>query len=138
MQRPVMDPTFLYDAPDKRAGGGKALVWLWRGLRLFGRFWVTSPWKKHRSFRNEEGTRLQRLARWVMYRLAFAPLLLVAFLAAIIIAATHPGRGGSSGADPLSFGVYYDPVNFLAEDGARLEGWLVPVIDAKRVLEEKD
>ena len=53
------------------------------------------------------------------------------------MAATHPDRQIVSG-DPLSFGVYYDPVNFLADDGARLEAWLVPVIDAKRVLEEKD
>src|SRR5262249_29813903 len=37
-----------------------------------------------------------------------------------------------------SQGVYYDPVNFLSDDGARLEGWLVPVVDAKKVLEEKD
>ena len=71
------------------------------------------------------------------YRLAFAPLLLVIFLTAVVLAATHPGRS-IQGADPLSFGVYYDPVNFLADDGAHLDGWLVPVIDAKRVLEEKE
>jgi alpha/beta superfamily hydrolase len=137
MQRPVMDPTFLYNAPDKKKGAVKKLGLLWGILRGFCRFMFATPWGKHRSFRNEDGSKLQRLLRWVTYRMAFAPVLLVGFLVAIIIAATHPGRGGN-GSDPLSFGVYYDPVNFLAEDGARLEGWLVPVIDAKRVLEEKE
>jgi len=61
----------------------------------------------------------------------------VIFLTALVFAATHPGQT-SVAADPLSYGVYYDPVNFLSDDGARLEGWLVPVLDAKRVLEQKD
>jgi alpha-beta hydrolase superfamily lysophospholipase len=42
------------------------------------------------------------------------------------------------GADPSSMGIYYDPVNFLAADNTRLDGWLVPVVDAKKVLEEKE
>jgi hypothetical protein len=69
--------------------------------------------------------------------MAFAPLLRVIFLSAIVLAATHPRRA-LHGADPSSLGIYYDPVNFLASDGAHLEGWLVPVVDARRVLEEKD
>jgi predicted alpha/beta-fold hydrolase len=75
--------------------------------------------------------------RGLTYRLAFVPVVLVIFITALVFAATHPGASVVA-TDPLSFGVYYDPVNFLSDDGARLEGWLVPVIDAKRVIEERD
>lgn len=142
MERPVMNPTFTYDAsadaskqPKPRQG---RFSFLWRILKRIARLLLSNPFGGHRgSFRNEEGTKLSRFVRGFTYRLAFVPVLLVMFITAIILAATHPGRS-SQGADPLSFGVYYDPVNFLADDGARLEGWLVPVLDAKRVLEEKD
>jgi len=141
MERPVMNPTFAYDAA---ADASKAkprqgrFSFLWRILKRIGRLLLANPFGRNRgSFRNEEGTKLSRFVRGFTYRLAFVPVLLVMFITAIILAATHPGRSGQ-GADPLSFGVYYDPVNFLADDGARLEGWLVPVLDAKRVLEEKD
>ena len=140
MQRPVMDPTFMYDAP---AGGGrkkgrKRFAWLWRVLRLFWNVLFFSPFGHKGSFRNEDGSRLARFVRGFTYRLAFVPVILVVFLTALVFAATHPGQSASSGSDPLSLGVYYDPVNFVSDDGARLEGWLVPVVDAKKVLEEKD
>ncbi|HYO10729.1 MAG TPA: alpha/beta fold hydrolase [Tepidisphaeraceae bacterium] len=138
MQRPVMNPSFVYDSPSKaRAARPSRLAWLWKALRFVGRLLMTSPFGKRQAFRNEEGTHAGRVFRALTYRLAFVPLLLAGFLAAIVAAATHPGRA-SGGVDPLSFGVYYDPVNFIADDGARLDGWLVPVLDAKRVLEEKD
>jgi pimeloyl-ACP methyl ester carboxylesterase len=35
-------------------------------------------------------------------------------------------------------GVYYDPVTFLSGDGTRLEGWIVPVLDARKVVEQKE
>jgi predicted alpha/beta-fold hydrolase len=98
---------------------------------------LAAPFGRQRHFRNEDGTRTSRILRGLMYRLAFTPLLLVGFLVAIVLSATHPRRGVQA-TDPQSYGVYYDPVNFLADDGARLDGWLVPVIDAKRVNEEKE
>jgi predicted alpha/beta-fold hydrolase len=52
-----------------------------------------------------------------------------------VLAATHPGRP-TVGADPLAFGVHYDPVSFLSEDNVKLEGWLVPAFDAKDVIRE--
>jgi len=55
----------------------------------------------------------------------------------LVFAVTHPPHY-SAEADPTLQGVYYDPVNFVSEDGTRLEGWIVPVFDAKRVLEEKE
>lgn len=127
----------MYDAPEPAKKARKPFAWVMAVLRFIGRVLFMPTFGKHRHFRNEEGTRFSRFVRGLTYRLAFAPILLVGFLVAIVLAATHPGRT-AQGADPLSFGVYYDPVNFLASDGTRLEGWLVPVIDAKRVLEEKD
>src|SRR6185437_4689521 len=137
MQRPMMDPTFLHEATAARPSKRSWLAWGRRFLRAICRFLLAAPFGRNRHFRNEDGTRTTRFLRTLTHRLAFAPILLVAFLLAIVMAATHPDRQVAT-SDPLSFGVYYDPVNFLADDGARLEGWLVPVIDAKRVLEEKE
>jgi predicted alpha/beta-fold hydrolase len=107
-------------------------------VRLFWNVLFFSPFGHKGSFRNEEGSRLSRFVRGFTYRLAFVPVILVIFLTALVFAATHPGNAPVVGSDPLSQGVYYDPVNFLSDDGARLEGWLVPVVDAKKVLEERD
>jgi pimeloyl-ACP methyl ester carboxylesterase len=137
MQRPVMDPTFIHDAPGQAKPVRRKFAWLWRLLRICVRILFFSPFAHKGNFRNEEGTRLGRIFHGITYRLAFVPIILVMFLISLVFAATHPGQSGGT-TDPLTFGVYYDPVNFLSEDGARLEGWLVPVIDAKRVLEEKD
>src|SRR5947207_15704738 len=132
MQRPVMDPTFMYDAPAAAKKRRGRFSWVWRILRIFWNILFFSPFGHKGHFRNEDGSRLSRFIRGFTYRLAFVPVILVIFLTALVFAATHPGSS-SIGSDPLSQGVYYDPVNFLSEDGARLEGWLAQVVDAKRV-----
>lgn len=137
MQRPVMDPTFMYDAPASSSRSKVRFAWIWRILRLCGKVLLYSPFGHKASFRNEEGTRLSRFVRGMLYRIAFVPVILITFLAALVFAATHPGRIETTD-NPLSLGIYYDPVNFLSDDGARLEGWLVPVVDARKVLEEKE
>jgi pimeloyl-ACP methyl ester carboxylesterase len=111
-------------------------------LRWIGRFAMrvisilfTNPLKRHKRFRVEDGRPIERFFRAIIYRLALVPVLLVLFLVAIVIAATHPGRPLSA-ADPRALGIYYDTVNFVADDGTVLEGWLVPAVDAKRVLKE--
>src|SRR5215831_587835 len=102
MQRPVLDPTFLYDTPaPETPKGARWRVLVRRVFRAFGRVLFAAPFK-HRHFRNEEGSRTGRFLRGLTYRLAFAPLLLVLFVTAIVLAATHPGRS-PVGADPLSF-----------------------------------
>src|SRR6266536_3349181 len=136
MERPVMNPSFTYEAPPPPKKKRERFALIRKTGRLIVRVLMSHPFG-HRHFRNEDGSRLSRFIRGFTYRLAFVPVLLVAFLTCMVLAATHPGRS-AQGADPMTFGVYYDPVNFIAEDGARLEGWLVPVLDAKRVLEERD
>lgn len=149
MQRPVMNPMFM-EEKDGPAGGSKRKLsvkkrilqfvwtWLFRGLKLAKRLLFTNLFKLDRArLRVEDGTPVQRFIRGVMYRLAFVPIILALFVTTLVFAVTHPPRTMID-ADPLVQGVYYDPVNFLSEDGTRLEGWLVPVYDAKKVLEEKE
>ena len=133
----MMSPTFTYETPAPKPP--KVTLWTWakRIIRTTMRLLFVSPFKRDLKFRNEDGTRASRFFRGLMYRMAFAPLVLVIFLTAIVVAATHPKRA-MHGADPSSMGIYYDPVNFLAADNTRLDGWLVPVVDAKKVLEEKE
>jgi hypothetical protein len=137
MKRPVMNPTFAFEKPGKGPQKWRWLRMLLAPLRLVARILLVSPFRAKGHFRNEEGTRFSRFMRGLTYRLAFVPVLLVAFLIAIVMASTHPPTA-THGSDPLALGVYYDPVTFVAEDGAKLDGWLVPVIDAKRVLEERE
>jgi hypothetical protein len=135
MQRPVMNPTFQYEAAPAPAPRKPRFAFVWKFFKLIGKLLMFSPFGKRAHFRNEEGTRLTRFVRGLTYRAAFVPIVLVGFLCALVFAATHPGRP-AAGSDPLAFGIYYDPVNFVAEDGVRLEGWLIPVLDAKRVITE--
>ena len=137
MQRPVMNPSFMFEPPAKAAPKRKKFAWVWSILKRLVRLMLSHPFGGKQPFRNEEGTKLGRFIRGFAYRLAFVPLILVMFLTALVLAATHPQRPLPT-QDPLTVGVYYDPVNIVTDDGARLEGWLVPVIDAKRVLEEKE
>jgi hypothetical protein len=58
-------------------------------------------------------------------------------VAAMVYLGTHPPRTLSV-ADPMTRGMYYDPVSFVSLDGVRLEGWLVPILDAKTVIEKKE
>jgi alpha-beta hydrolase superfamily lysophospholipase len=39
---------------------------------------------------------------------------------------------------PQDLGIYYEPVTMLSEDQTRIEGVLVPALDARKVLEQKD
>jgi pimeloyl-ACP methyl ester carboxylesterase len=65
------------------------------------------------------------------------PLIIAATACAIVWIGTHP-RTILTEEDPGLHEVYYEAVTFLAHDQTRLEGWMVPVLDAKSVLEEKE
>jgi alpha-beta hydrolase superfamily lysophospholipase len=140
MKRPVMNPMFLDDdaAAARPAGPPR-----WRRIaRFLGRcvkLLFTDLFRRFRKekVRNDVGTPFSRFCRAVLYRLAFVPVFLALLVLALVVTATHPHRvAGVS--DPTSEGVYYDPVELLSLDNTKLEGWLVPVLDARRVLVEKD
>ena len=133
-----MNPNFALESPGAAGKARKSRFdWLWRIFRFIGRLLTATPFGKSKQFRNEDGSRLSRLIRGLTYRLAFVPILLVMFLSALIFGATHPGRAANA-SDPIKVGVYYDPVTFMTDDDVRLEGWLIPVIDAKKVIAERE
>ena len=138
MHRPVMNPSFLLelDAPKRRPGRlavlRQVLGYVWRVL-LFEPF----GFLRRQRTRVEVGTPFARLCRAVLYRLMGVPLIVVAVAAVMVFNGTHPPIVAPT-TDPQALGVYHDPVSFLADDGTRLEAWLVPVIDAKRVIAEKE
>jgi pimeloyl-ACP methyl ester carboxylesterase len=141
MQRPVMDPLFLehiQQAPPRygrvrqlaRAAGRAAR---WTGALMLRRP-LARP-KDRLSFPSDGW--VGPFARGLAYRLLCAPILLALASAALVYRGTHP-QAAEAGGDPTSFGVYYDPIDFKAEDGVQLTGWLVPVIDARRVMLHRD
>lgn len=135
MQRPVMSVTFADEPSSQRK---RAVVWpavrwgLGWGLGflfkdLFGRFSRHDPSNPLSS----------RILRACSYRLLFAPLVLVLLAATLVYRGTH-GPAVAAAIDPTCQGMYYDTVNYLGDGNVRLEAWLVPALDAQRVLAERD
>src|SRR4051794_39542176 len=153
MQRPVMDVTYLEDAPAHKQPVRQFLRFiarvLWGIVRATFRALFYDPLSHWRSgrFRNEEGNAFTRFARAVAYRLAFVPIIAALFACALVYSATHPlPRRLIAGsvvqaapdADPSGSGCYFDAITFMSEDNVRLESWLVPAIDAQAVLDGKE
>ncbi|MGH7214175.1 MAG: alpha/beta hydrolase [Tepidisphaeraceae bacterium] len=151
MQRPVMDPTYLRDHDDDAADlpGGKrrkvrvfatVLRAVWRVTRAVFTLLLTEllfTRRRRGELQIQEGTAFSRFVRGLAYRAAFAPILAVLVAVALVFAGTHP-QGAWGDLDPGSQAIHYDPVFFVSDDATRCEGWLVPVVDARRVLEEKE
>ena len=87
-----MNPNFALESPSAGKARKSRFEWLWRICRFIGRLLTATPFGKAKQFRNEEGSRLSRLVRGLTYRLAFVPILLVAFLSALIFGATPRNR----------------------------------------------
>ena len=144
MNRPRLNPLFMEDskpAPVKKPRWQKGLSVVGRALRVL----VTPMFGKARrggegdavEVRNEVGSPIGRLVRGLLYRLMFVPTLLAILVGVLVVTATHP-KLTPSVADPASQGVHYDTVDLISSDNTKLEGWLVPVLDARRVIVEKD
>jgi len=139
MERPVMNPMFLEGAPPPPRRK-KGLIWRITKLLqfvvavfMFDLFF----WRKRSKLTVEDGSLLMRMMRGLAYRLVFLPVLLFFVFSCMVWLGTHPYRAPTT-SDPLSQGTYFDPVSFNSRDGTRIEGWLVPVVTAKNVLEQKD
>lgn len=141
MQRPVMNPNFYEDAPGSfgaRRRPFRALAMLvWKGIRKAFKLLSYDPLSRIPGFRYEEGTPTSRFLRGLFYRLAFAPVFIAAVSCAVVWTGTHP-RSVVSEIDPVSQGIYYEVVTYVGADQIPIEGWLMPVIDAKAVLQEKE
>jgi pimeloyl-ACP methyl ester carboxylesterase len=139
-----MNPNFYEDPAAKkqrRRREFKPFHWagslLWRVVRGFFRLLTYHPFSHIPGFRVEEGTPTSRFVRGLFYRLAFVPVMAVAVACAVVWTATHP-RSVAGEVNPAWHGVYYEPVTFLGADQVPLEAWIVPVLDARNVIEHKE
>jgi pimeloyl-ACP methyl ester carboxylesterase len=141
MQRPVMNPSFV----EEDDGSSPPVRWKipWRLLikpfKVAIAIMLADPFARLRrkGLKIDEGTPFSRATRALLYRLAFVPVFMALFAIALVYASTHPQTTPSQ-LDPMTVGLYYDPVSYSSEEGVRIDGWIVPAIDAKRVLAEKE
>ena len=137
MERPLMNPLFMDGAPPPQARKSllrrvwSVIRWTASLLLLDVRFW------KRSRLEVEDGAPWQILLRGMVYRLLFLPVLVCLIVAGLVYQGTHP-PAQEPGGDPVGIGTHFEPVSFAAQDGTRLEGWLVPVLDAKTVIEKKE
>jgi hypothetical protein len=78
-----------------------------------------------------------RILRSLLHWLMFLPAMLALLCSALVYIGSHPVIGPSS-KDPMAMGIYFDPVSFNSADGSALDAWLVPVVNATRILAEKE
>ena len=141
MERPVMNPMFMQDnepapKPPKPKLWKVVRDWAWRYVKRILRMIASSifGWPREDRLRIEDGSPTQRIIRGVLYRLAFVPIMLIMFIAGLVFVVTHP-QGKPPEADPAGYGMYYDSVTMTAEDGVQLDAWLVPVLNARKVVQ---
>jgi pimeloyl-ACP methyl ester carboxylesterase len=145
MQRPVMQPTFSADdmKPEIRKKKVNKFSSFFKNNVLGFVKWcikslLSSPVKlKRRTEASDKPPITSRLVRGLAYRALFLPVLVALSSATLVFTGTHPSTAFSA-TDPATFGVYFDPVAFEAEDGTRLEGWISPVVSARSILEQRD
>ena len=144
--RPVMDPMFHGDQHDDPNPGRRPRMPLWRVA--LSRGWRAVKWcvrclfskplaRRRAMFRVEDGPALSRMLKGVAYRALFAPLLIALTAGAFVFKGTHPLPLPAEG-DPGTVGLYFDPVSFASRDGTPLQGWIVPTVSARQVLEKKE
>jgi pimeloyl-ACP methyl ester carboxylesterase len=131
-----MNPSYLDDHASHPAAAAK---WarFFKFLFRIGKLFFTDLLRRKPKIQDEVGTPFSRFMRKLLYRLMFVPTLLAVLIGVLVVTATHP-KPAPGVMDPVSQGVYYDPVELLSLDGTKLEGWLVPVVDARRVIAEKE
>ena len=136
MKRPLMNPSFLDEEkpqPSRPPRWRRVAFLLWRAIKLL----FTDVFRRKERIRDEVGTPFSRFLKAVLYRLMVVPTILAVLVGVLVVTATHP-KTAPAVVDPVSRGVYYDPVEFLSGDNTKLEGWLVPVLDARRLVLEKE
>jgi pimeloyl-ACP methyl ester carboxylesterase len=139
MQRPMMNPMFLDGQLPPPVRKLSLTRRLWRALRwVVGLFFRDiNPWSRRSLLNIEDSPLIVRFIRGLAYRLLLLPLLVLALAGTFVYLGTHPLRPRTN-ADPVTRGTYYDPVSFLAADGTRLDAWLVPLLDEKLVLQQRE
>jgi hypothetical protein len=109
----------------------------WRGIRWSARLLAKDIFARQKKLQADLKAPMSRFMRGLCYRMLFLPLALMLMAAALVYNGTHPSAAAAI-IDPSCHGLNYDVVDFLGDGGVKLEGWLIPILDAKRVLVEKD
>ena len=139
MQRPVMDPTFVKDLPSKTRRRFPVWQWIKRAMRWTGHSLLSNPLAVKKPGEEEvKRTSLIKIGiRMAVFWIIFAPVATGLTSLVLVWRGTHPAPAPLV-ADPNSQGCYFEPVSFASADGTQLSGWLIPVIDAHRVLIDRD
>jgi pimeloyl-ACP methyl ester carboxylesterase len=125
MERPVLNPIDVRNPPS----AGR-----WRRLLRVGR-WLPGRKQPRREVDFiEERSLFERVIREILYRAILLPPLAILVSAVLVYERTHPPQALYS-PDPMSQEVYYEPVSLLAEDGVRLDAWLVPALEPRDILD---
>lgn len=137
MNRPMMDPTFVPDVAAKRRHIPLGR-WMAKGAKWFWNWLLTNPLAIRRP--GDEPVRWPLLKVGIRMAICWSillPILLGAVVMLTVYMGTHPTQLPIV-AEPTSQGVYFEPATLSSIDGTQLAAWLVPAIDARRVVEEKD
>ena len=139
MMRPMMDPTFVKDLVETKRKRPPLVQWLVRACKWFWRGLLSNPLAIHAPGEEKKpGWGAWKVLLRVVICWSIALPLLVGLMAMLaVFLGTHPAAASIT-SDPNSRGVYFENVSFASEDGTALSGWLIPAIDARRVIEEKD
>lgn len=138
MNRPMMDPTFVpevLDAKRRHIPFGKLIA---KGAKWFWSWLLTNPLAIRRP--GDEPVRwpvIKVAIRMAIFWSIVLPILLGLVVLLAVYMGTHPTPLPIV-AEPSSQGVYFESATLNSTDGTKLNAWLVPAIDARRVLEEKD
>lgn len=137
MQRPVMNPEFV-EFSETTTRWATCWAYVVRGAKWFGRSLMTNPLaapKPDQPVRAETPARV--LVRVAVSWAILLPSICVLSAFYLVTTGTHPAPPPEL-LDPNSQGCYFETVEFASGDGTKLTGWLVPAMDARRVLSEKD
>ena len=138
MNRPMMDPTFVPDVVAAKRRHIPLSQWMTKGAKWFWNWLLTNPLAIRRP--GDEPVRWPLIKigiRMAIFWSILLPILLGAVVMLTVYLGTHPTPLPIV-AEPSSQGVYFEPATVASIDGTQLAAWLVPAIDAHRVVEEKD
>ncbi len=80
----------------------------------------------------------RRIVNELGLRLLEAPVILFLCIAVTVYLSINPPLNQAIGSSPDGMGLFYKPASFNSMDGTPLQGWYIPSINAREVLEEGD
>jgi hypothetical protein len=134
----MMDPTFVPDLVDAKRRHIPFGQLIKRGGKWFWTWLLSNPLAIRKPGDELVAWPLVKVAvRVVVFWSILLPILLSLLVVLYVYMGTHPSRMPIV-AEPSSQGVYFEAADLASTDGTQLAAWLVPAIDAHRVVEEKD